>query len=546
MDERARLALQEQLTQLEQQFGERLQADLAELATLARDLQQTRATGSRRQLMLSVRERLHRLAGAAGTFGFASLGDNARQLEQRADRWLDSAKPGSRAADAFAAALLQLASETPGQEREGAAALPVHHEEPAPGCRIYLMKRDPIAATSMAVTLRNFGYMVSQWHDFAALEQAVANELPDALIVGIEHEGEFDALAALQQSLEQPLPLLVIHDRNDFASQLAAVRAGAQGFFVRPLDITQLENSLERCLDRQQGEPFRVLIVDDDAELAARYSLVLRNAQMQVQPLTEPTRVLDAMRSFNPEVVLLDVNMPECSGPELAQMIRLHDEWLRVTIIYLSAETDTHRQMAALLKAGDDFITKPISDSALVAGVYSHAQRARSLSTALARDSLTGLLKHADIKEQLALEVQRSSRSGKPASVVMLDLDHFKQVNDTYGHAAGDNVIRALANLLRQRLRRIDSLGRYGGEEFVAVLPECSALQARRIFDEIRVRFAALTFNAGDHQEFRVTFSAGICETDEHSAASVLLERADQALYLAKHQGRNQVQVAER
>jgi len=108
----------------------------------------------------------------------------------------------------------------------------VHHEEPAPGCRIYLMKRDPIAATSMAVTLRNFGYMVSQWHDFAALEQAVANELPDALIVGIEHEGEFDALAALQQSLEQPLPLLVIHDRNDFTSQLAAVRI-ANGSQVR-------------------------------------------------------------------------------------------------------------------------------------------------------------------------------------------------------------------------------------------------------------------------------------------------------------------------
>ncbi|MDC6636318.1 diguanylate cyclase, partial [Leclercia adecarboxylata] len=163
-------------------------------------------------------------------------------------------------------------------------------------------------------------------------------------------------------------------------------------------------------------------------------------------------------------VLLLDVNMPDCSGPELAQMIRLHDEWLRVTIIYLSAETDAHRQMAALLKAGDDFITKPISDNALVAAVYSHSQRARSLSTALARDSLTGLLKHADIKEQLALEVQRATRSGKPASVVMLDLDHFKGVNDTYGHAAGDNVIRALANLLRQRLRRIDSLGRYGGE----------------------------------------------------------------------------------
>ncbi len=441
--------------------------------------------------------------------------------------------------------MLQLAGETPGQERDGAAELPEHHEEPAPGCRIYLMKADPVAGASMAVTLRNFGYLVSQWPNFAALQAAVADELPDALIVSVQQDSDFDALAALQQGLEQPLPLLVIHDRADFASQLAAVRAGAQGFFVRPLDITQLENSLERCLDRQQGEPFRVLIVDDDAELAARYSLVLRNAQMQVQILTEPTRVLETMRSFNPEVLLLDVNMPDCSGPELAQMIRLHDEWLRVTIIYLSAETDTHRQMAALLKAGDDFITKPISDTALVAAVYSHAQRARSLSTALARDSLTGLLKHADIKEQLALEVQRTTRTGKPASVVMLDLDHFKQINDTYGHAAGDNVIRALANLLRQRLRRIDSLGRYGGEEFVAVLPECSALQARRIFDEIRVRFAALSFNAGD-QEFRVTFSAGICETDGHSAAGLLLEHADQALYVAKHNGRNQVQIAQR
>ncbi|MCQ4264657.1 diguanylate cyclase [Stutzerimonas stutzeri] len=545
MDDRTRLALQAQLAQLEQQFGERLQADLTDLATLAQDLQQTRATASRRLVMLSIRERLHRLAGAAGTFGFAKLGERARQLEQRADRWLDSAKPGSRAAEAFARAVLQLAGETPGQERDGAAELPEHHEEPAPGCRIYLMKADPVAGASMAVTLRNFGYLVSQWPNFAALQAAVADELPDALIVSVQQDSDFDALAALQQGLEQPLPLLVIHDRADFASQLAAVRAGAQGFFVRPLDITQLENSLERCLDRQQGEPFRVLIVDDDAELATRYSLVLRNAQMQVQILTEPTRVLETMRSFNPEVLLLDVNMPDCSGPELAQMIRLHDEWLRVTIIYLSAETDTHRQMAALLKAGDDFITKPISDTALVAAVYSHAQRARSLSTALARDSLTGLLKHADIKEQLALEVQRTTRTGKPASMVMLDLDHFKQINDTYGHAAGDNVIRALANLLRQRLRRIDSLGRYGGEEFVAVLPECSALQARRIFDEIRVRFAALSFHAGD-QEFRVTFSAGICETDGHSASGLLLEHADQALYVAKHNGRNQVQIAQR
>jgi len=107
-------------------------------------------------------------------------------------------------------------------------------------------------------------------------------------------------------------------------------------------------------------------------------------------------------------------------------------------------------------------------------------------------------------------------------------------------------VIRALANLMRQRLRlrRIDSLGRYGGEEFVVVLPECSAEQARRIIEEIRSRFSAISFRAGVHT-FNVSLSAGISETDGHAKPDVLLERADQALYAAKHNGRNQVRVAQ-
>ncbi len=137
--------------------------------------------------------------------------------------------------------------------------------------------------------------------------------------------------------------------------------------------------------------------------------------------------------------------------------------------------------------------------------------------------------------------MHRAARSDKPTSVVMLDLDHFKGINDGHGHAAGDSVIRALANLLRQRLRRIDSLGRYGGEDFVVVLPECPASEAARIIDEIRQRFAELTFSTSAGAVFQVTFSAGISETDGRSSASELLERADRALYRAKHAGRNRV-----
>lgn len=536
-------ALHSQLQALTDRFAERLQQELPELDQLAEALQQTREGEQRRQLMLVIHERLHRLAGTAGTFGFTTLGQQARLLEQRADRWLEATKPSGQALTAFVRAIRLWTAETQTRPPENLPdTLPESHEQLQAGCRIFLLESDPEAGHEMCQTLGNFGYDVLRFTQPEQVQTAIQEQLPDALIVS-QHDNELAAISDLQQSLDTPLPLLVISQRSDFDSQLAAVRAGAQGYFTRPVDITQLENSLEQCLNLQQSEPYRILIVDDDADLAARYSLVLRNSQMLVQTLTDPSQLFDTLHAFNPEVLLLDVNMPLCSGPELAQMIRLNDEWLRLTIIYLSAETDINRQMAALLKAGDDFITKPISDNALIAAVFSHAQRARSLSTALSRDSLTGLLKHADIKEQVILEAQRAQRSGKPTSVVMLDLDHFKQVNDQYGHAAGDNVIRSLANLLRQRLRRIDSLGRYGGEEFVAVLPECSAKQAKVIFDEIRQRFAALSFHAGP-RTFSVSLSAGISETSDETQPGILLERADQALYIAKHNGRNQVQIA--
>ncbi|WP_372877915.1 diguanylate cyclase, partial [Pseudomonas sp.] len=410
---------------------------------------------------------------------------------------------------------------------------------------IYILEDEVSIGENMRLTLSNFGYHAEHFSRIADFDAALQRRLPDALIIDVNlgdtAQTGLSYAAALQQRLEQPLPLLVITTEDDFATHLQAVRIGAMGYFTKPVDIPQLENRLERCFAQQQGEPYRVLIVDDDHDLASRYSLILRGANMLVEVLDTPSEIFAAMSRFNPEVVLLDVNMPDCTGPELAQIIRFNDDWLRVPIIYLSAETDITRQMNALIKAGDDFVSKPIADNALVTTVFSRAQRARLLSIALSRDSLTGLLKHADIKEQVGIELERAQRSGKPASVAMLDIDFFKQVNDSHGHVAGDNVIRALANLLRQRLRRVDSLGRYGGEEFLVVLPDCPADQALRVLDEIRQRFAELHFIASD-SEFTVTLSAGIASTEAGAKdAGELLERADRALYVAKHGGRNQV-----
>ncbi|TWC32784.1 response regulator receiver modulated diguanylate cyclase [Pseudomonas sp. SJZ079] len=538
--------LQRHLQLLGEQFAERLAQELPELANKAQQLQQADDQNSQRQHLLSLRDQLHKLAGAAGTFGFVSLGQGARELEQQAIRWLDALQQEQQGLHDLIAGLHQLSQQQFHIElaQENPHATPKTSKSNSATHRIYILEDEPAIGENMRLTLSNFGYQAEHFTRIADLDAALQQQLPDALVIDVnlpdEAQTGLNYAAALQQRLDEPLPLLVITTQDDFATQLQAVRAGAMGFFSKPVDIPQLENRLERCFAQQYGEPYRVLIVDDDRELASRYSLVLRGANMLVEALNDPADIFSHMRTFNPEVVLLDVNMPGCTGPELAQIIRLNDEWLRVPIIYLSAETDITRQMSALLKAGDDFVTKPISDNALVAAVFARAQRARLLSNALSRDSLTGLLKHADIKEQVAIELERALRGGSQASVVMLDIDHFKKVNDSYGHPAGDNVIRALANLLRQRLRRVDSLGRYGGEEFLAVLPECPPDQALRIIDEIRQRFADLRFIV-EGTEFAVTLSAGISCTDAEISASELLERADRALYAAKEAGRDRV-----
>ena len=539
--------LQQHLQQLSNAFALRLQEELPALGQGAERLLQAADQHEQLQHLQSLREQLHKLAGTAGTFGFSSLGHRARELEQAADQWLQTLQQEQQSLQGFISNLQQLATQQYQAERNQAPATRAA-KAPHPSSnarRIYILEDQLAIGENMRLTLNNFGYQAEHFTRIIDLDAALQQQLPDALIVDVNlPDEELTGLAyaaSLQERLDEPLPLLVITTQNDFATHLEAVRVGAMGFFTKPVDIPQLENRLERCFSQQQGEPYRVLIIDDDRELASRFSLILRGANMLVEMLHEPADIFERMRNFNPEVVLLDVNMPGCTGPELAQIIRMNDEWLRVPIIYLSAETDIGRQMNALIKAGDDFVTKPISDNALVAAVFSRAQRARLLSNALSRDSLTGLLKHADIKEQAAVELERAQRSGKPASVAMLDIDFFKKVNDSYGHAAGDNVIRALANLLRQRLRRIDSLGRYGGEEFLVVLPDCPADQAKRILDEIRQRFAELNFIASG-SEFSVTLSAGIASTaDAPTSSGDFLEKADRALYAAKHGGRNQV-----
>jgi len=187
---------------------------------------------------------------------------------------------------------------------------------------------------------------------------------------------------------------------------------------------------------------------------------------------------------------------------------------------------------------GDDFLTKPIKPEHLISAFSLGQGDNRQLRSLMYREAERRSTTVPS--RRLHQEVSRSSRKGESLSYAILDLDLFKKVNDTYGHAAGDQVLKNLANLLRQRLRRSDVIGRIGGEEFSIIFPDTILKEAGKVMDELCGRFSAIQHRAGD-MTFTTSFSCGIASYPQYSNATNLSSAADQALYQAKNQGRDQV-----
>ncbi len=287
-------------------------------------------------------------------------------------------------------------------------------------------------------------------------------------------------------------------------------------------------------------EPLRVLIVDDEYEVAEYHALILEEAGMVVHQVHHPNDALSALERFSPDLLLVDVYMPVCSGTELANIIRQQPEHVGLPIIYLSSETDSQKQISAMAAGVEAFITKPVVPDELVSAVRLRAERLRLLRSLMTRDSMTGLYNHSTTTDLINKALAQAHRSDGRHAMAMIDIDHFKTVNDTYGHLAGDQVIITLSRLLKTRLRLSDTIGRYGGEEFVVLLRDVSAEQAAKLIDGLRQDFELVDFHAGD-LSFRCTFSAGISDFPNYPTTQSLRLAADQALYRAKHQGRNRV-----
>jgi diguanylate cyclase (GGDEF)-like protein len=541
--------LERRLAGLRASFLDRVATQLEQAGHLIAALAETAAP------LADLRLLMHTIKGSAATFGGKELSRTAEEAEVLlAELPAVGCAPPLVVAQltdcltTMKAALRTLASQEWSAGPLAAAPIASTADQPDEEARklVYLCEDDTWLADQLRHQLGCFGYELWPYETTEALRVAVAHRTPDVVIMDVMlPEGE-DAAFATVRDLNtggNTVPAVFLSARHDFATRLRAVRAGGEGYVGKPASLVTLVEHLDQITGRSLVEACRVLVIDDEPEVATYHAMILERAGMIVRTTDDPLAVLDVLEEFRPDLVLMDMYMPACSGRELAAVIRQMPRFLSMPIVYLSSETDAGKQTIALGAGADGFLVKPIEPAQLIAQVAFRAERMRGLRALMVRDSLTGLLNHNAVKQFLDKEVASAGRNDERICFAMIDVDHFKAVNDTYGHPVGDQVLMALSRLLRQQLRSSDVVGRYGGEEFAVILTNVGIEDGVRTIDGLRESFAKLRFQAGA-AEFSATFSCGVADFPRFATSQCLCEAADRALYHGKRLGRNRVVAA--
>ena len=305
---------------------------------------------------------------------------------------------------------------------------------------------------------------------------------------------------------------------------------------------------------------FRVLVVDDDEDSVDLLSRWLAMEGYEVQTARQGAEALQRIAAEKPDLVLLDLLIPPPDGLAVIRAAKRDRDMSTIPIVVMTVKRDVRTKIEALRTGADDFIVKPFHFDELDA-VMRASLKKRYLYTSLERanrqlrdanekllklsvtDDRTSLLNDRYLRRRLAEEFKRARRYGMPLSVMMVDLDHFKQVNDKYGHDCGDQVLAEFARVLVDNAREIDIVGRYGGEEFLLILPNTDGVRAAVVAERVR---KAAEEHVYRHREFlvRLTVSIGIASVPANQALRTetdLVRAADEALYRAKNTTRNKV-----
>lgn len=311
----------------------------------------------------------------------------------------------------------------------------------------------------------------------------------------------------------------------------------------------------------ETGEhPPIILVADDEPVNLALLKRRLEWEAYEIVTARDGREALERARACLPDLIILDVMMPEINGLEVCRMLKAEAETRDIPVIFLSALDDTETKVSGLSIGANDYISKPFRVEELIARVHvairlkrerdqlrltaedarRRAEEAREMSMT---DALTGLFNRYGLHNALHRELSEARRYSRPLSCLIIDVDNFKGINDTYGHAAGDAALMQLGRVLSETVRGSDIVCRYGGEEFLVLAPETQLEGALALGEKIRQTAAARPFGDGE-RVFPLTLSIGAAQLSDSESGHDMIARADAALYQAKEEGRNRVEAA--
>lgn len=292
----------------------------------------------------------------------------------------------------------------------------------------------------------------------------------------------------------------------------------------------------------------RVLVIDDSPDVHRLLKARLRQEEIEIVSAESGEKGLEALKAQRPDLILLDLDMPTMDGFEVLRAIKDNPDTVHIPVIVLSGLDNSEDKVAAFDLGAHDYIIKPFEFTELRVRIRA-ALRLNFLLKMLAQraqiDGLTGLWNRAYFDRRVQDEVARVQRHGGALSIAFFDADHFKSINDTFGHPAGDAVLQGLGQIIQRDSRQSDIACRYGGEEFVLIMPETGPAEAMAFCDRMRENIQGVVWPR--HPERRVTVSIGVAgaSTPVGTSAATWVEAADKCLYTAKKSGRNRVVLAD-
>jgi len=395
------------------------------------------------------------------------------------------------------------------------------------------------------------GYELTLLDSIDELKEVLAAYAPHLVIIDAPFldalESIGDTIKAARSRLGRRLALLAFSDSAELPVRLRAMRAGADGFIPLPAQSGEVMGRIAELLDADTADPFRVLIVEDDRAQAIFAESILRKAGMNTAAVTDPLAALDRLEGFNPELILMDLYMPNCSGMELTAIIREREAFINTPIVFLSGEHDEEKHFEALNAGGDDFLSKPIRPKHLISAVTNRVRRARTLGRRAQaqnpKDPVTGLYQRAHVLDRLNAMLAGEDAAGLSGGLLYVEIDGAGQIRERVGLTNFDALLNQVGAFIASHIEAKDLAARYGDTSFVLLCHGGDDAALARLAADLRDRTAREVFEH-EGKTLTVSLGFGICAFAAGLGdVGAMLNAAERALAEARAPGGNRIGV---